>query len=250
MELSDNMAGAPGNPVTSYSEVYDNPNYSHIMIGGQPFFILPSGELSDHVPVPGAAEAVPVTPGLQAQTRHTYEPGGYRETSDYDTDSSIYRPDSDRASVSAGPAPIYEEIDRDLELRLRGLSPALTVAEVSREAGPVASVHTRLERPPPPWASGHTKSLSPRRPPASRPQGPGSIYYYSDTLRGRKGDNRDTTESDSGISGEGTPHHVTQLRARARLVTGALEAHAETPVQTQVFLSSLSARQKRGAVKL
>ena len=103
---------------------------------------------------------------------------------------------------------------------------------------------------PPPWASGHTKSLSPRRPPASRPQGPGSIYYYSDTLRGRKGDNRDTTESDSGISGEGTPHHVTQLRARARLVTGALEAHAETPVQTQVFLSSLSARQKRGAVKL
>ena len=250
MELSDNMTGAPGNPDISYSEVYDNPNYSHIMIGGQPFFILPSGELSDHVPVPGAAEAVPGAPGRQAQTRHTYEPGSYRETSDYDTDSSTYRPDSDRASVSAGPAPIYEEIDRDLELRLRGLSPALTVAEVSREAGPVASVHTRLESPPPPWASGHTKSLSPRRPPASRPQGPGSIYYYSDTLRGRKGDTRDTSESDSGISGEGTPHHVTQLRARARLVTGALEAHAETPVQTQVYLSSLSARQKRGAVKL
>ena len=252
MELSDNMTqGERGNPDISYSEVYDNPNYSHIMIGGQPFFILPSGELSDHVPVPGEAEAVTVTPGLQAQTRHIYEPGSYRETSDYDTDSSTYRPESDRASVSAGPAPIYEEIDRDLELRLRGLSPALTVAEVSREAGTVASVHTRLERPPPPWASGHTKSLSPRRPPASRPaQGPGSIYYYSDTLRGRKGETRDTTESDSGISGEGTPHHVTQLRARARLVTGALEAHSEAPVQTQVYLTSLSSRQKRGAVKL
>ena len=252
MELSDNMAGAPGNPVTSYSEVYDNPNYSHIMIGGQPFFILPSGELSDHVPVPGAAEAVPVTPGLtQAQARHIYEPGSstYRSTSDYDTDSSTYRPDSDR-----GQAPIYEEIDRDLELRLRGLSPCNTVAVVSREApGSVASVHTRLERPPPPWASTGTKSLSPRRPPASRAhhQGPSSIYYYSDTLRGRKGDTRDTTESDSGISGEGTPHHVPgQPRVRARLGPGALEAHTEAPVQTQVFLASLSAREKRGAVKL
>ena len=247
MELSDNMAGAPGNPVTSYSEVYDNPNYSHIMIGGQPFFILPSGELSDHVPVPGAAEAVPVTPGLSQAARHIYEPGSstYRSTSDYDTDSSTYRPDSDRASVTAGQAPIYEEIDRDLELRLRGLSPVNTVAVVSREAGSVASVHTRLERPPPPWASSGTKSLSPRRPPASRAQGPGSVYYYSDTLRGRKGDTRDNTESDSGISGEGTPHHVTQLRARPRL-----DVHSEAPVQTQVFLASLSAREKRGAVKL
>ena len=120
-------------------EVYDNPNYSHIMIGGQPFFILPSGELSDHVPVPGAAEAVPVTPGLQAQTRHTYEPGSYRETSDYDTDSSTYRPDSDRASVSAGPAPIYEEIDRDLELRLRGLSPALSAPGSASQRPPPGS---------------------------------------------------------------------------------------------------------------
>jgi hypothetical protein len=37
-------------------EVYDNPNYSHILIGGQPFFILPSGELSGHVPVPSQGE--------------------------------------------------------------------------------------------------------------------------------------------------------------------------------------------------
>merc|ERR1719420_538236 len=76
LELTDNLQLKNGS-----SEVYDNPNYSHIMIGGQPFFILPSGELSDHVPVPGEAEAVPVTPGLQAHTRHIYEPGSYRETS-------------------------------------------------------------------------------------------------------------------------------------------------------------------------
>ena len=235
-------------------EVYDNPNYSHIMIGGQPFFILPSGELSDHVPVPGAAEAVSVTQPA-AQPRHIYEPGSstYRSTSDYDTDSSTYRPDSDRASAGQGAGPIYEEIDRDLELRLRGLSPLNTVVR-AEAGGSVASVHTRLERPPPIWASSspHTKSLSPRRPPASRPhQGPSSIYYYSDTLRGRKGDGaRDNTESDSGISGEGTPHHVTQLRARARLVTGALEAHTEAPVQTQVTLGGMTSREKRGAVKL
>ena len=260
MELSDNMSGPGGDPVISYSEVYDNPNYSHIMIGGQPFFILPSGELSDHVPVPGVAEAVPVTPGLSGSQRHIYEPGSstYRSTSDYDTDSSTYRPDSDRASVSAGQQPIYEEIDRDLEQRLRGLSPVNTMAVISSlAAGSVASVHTRLERPPPLWAtSGHTKSLSPRRPPASRapapPGAPSSIYYYSDTLRGRRSerDRRDTTESDSGISGEGTPHHVTSVRARARLGASLMEPHAESPVQTQVYLTNLSAREKHNAVKL
>jgi hypothetical protein len=43
-------------PGSGVVEVYDNPNYSHILIGGQPFFILPSGELSGHVPVPSQGE--------------------------------------------------------------------------------------------------------------------------------------------------------------------------------------------------
>jgi hypothetical protein len=43
-------------PAGGVVEVYDNPNYSHILIGGQPFFILPSGELSGHVPVPSQGE--------------------------------------------------------------------------------------------------------------------------------------------------------------------------------------------------
>jgi hypothetical protein len=52
----------PTDPATSSlelklpGEVYDNPHYSHILIGGQPFFILPSGELSGHVPVPSQGE--------------------------------------------------------------------------------------------------------------------------------------------------------------------------------------------------
>jgi hypothetical protein len=43
-------------PAGGVVDVYDNPNYSHILIGGQPFFILPSGELSGHVPVPSQGE--------------------------------------------------------------------------------------------------------------------------------------------------------------------------------------------------
>merc|ERR1711937_1014500 len=120
----------------SYKEVYDNPNYSHIMIGGQPFFILPSGELSEHVPVPPAGETL--TPRNVAETisltprnvtepfssqHHIYEGGSstYRSRSDYDTDSSNFRPESDRASDSF--PPIYEEIDKCSSVRIQSLSP-------------------------------------------------------------------------------------------------------------------------------
>jgi hypothetical protein len=53
-------------------EVYDNPNYSHILIGGQPFFILPSGELSGHVPVPSQGERLSPLHhhGQQQQQQH------------------------------------------------------------------------------------------------------------------------------------------------------------------------------------
>ena len=67
-------------------EVYDNPNYSHILIGGQPFFILPSGELSGHVPVPSQGERLsPVHQQQQQQQqqqhlflagRQVYQGGG------------------------------------------------------------------------------------------------------------------------------------------------------------------------------
>merc|ERR1719297_457992 len=75
-------------------EVYDNPHYSHIMIGGQPFFILPSGELSGHVPVPRSPDTCAVTHGRES---HVYQHASstYRSTSDYDTDSSTFRPESD-----------------------------------------------------------------------------------------------------------------------------------------------------------
>lgn len=187
-------------------EVYDNPNYSHIMIGGQPFFILPSGELSDHVPVPGVAEAVPVTPGLSQAARHIYEPGSstYRSTSDYDTDSSNFRPESDR-SVSDTFPPIYEEIDQRPSTnghhrvspgsgRMRHVSPHVSPPQSQLYRDPVDS----LGRAPGHWAPGHP-SLSPRRPQTSpRPApGPSSIYYYSDTLR-RRGPAE--VESDSGVS--------------------------------------------------
>merc|ERR1719259_1095382 len=57
MELtSSSTSGGQIGVINGSREVYDNPNYSHIMIGGQPFFILPSGELSDHVPVPVQAD--------------------------------------------------------------------------------------------------------------------------------------------------------------------------------------------------
>merc|ERR1719420_1985776 len=112
LELTDNLQLKNGS-----SEVYDNPNYTHIMIGGQPFFILPSGELSDHVPVPSNSDSVQVTPRKMTTGQHIYEGGSstYRSTSDYDTDSSTYRPDSDRASN--GFPPIYEEIDNCSTMR-------------------------------------------------------------------------------------------------------------------------------------
>ena len=60
------------------------------MIGGQPFFILPSGEISEHVPVPSSGDLV--TP-RKTEPQHIYEGGSstYQSTSDYDTDSSTYR---------------------------------------------------------------------------------------------------------------------------------------------------------------
>ncbi len=53
--------------------MYDNPNYSHILIGGQPFFILPSGELSGHVPVPSQGERLTPRP---RPPRQIYEGDG------------------------------------------------------------------------------------------------------------------------------------------------------------------------------
>ena len=225
MELSDNMSGPGGDPVISYSEVYDNPNYSHIMIGGQPFFILPSGELSDHVPVPGVAEAVPVTPGLSGSQRHIYEPGSstYRSTSDYDTDSSTFRQGSDRSASDTFP-PIYEEIDNKpstnghhpgshhvspVSGRMRHVPSHLPPTRVSPPQSQLYRdpVDT-LARPPaqspdlrghwPPAHPASHNSLSPRRPQTqSSPKANSSIYYYSDTLR-RRGAGE--VESDSGVS--------------------------------------------------
>lgn len=227
LELSDNLQ------LKSSSEVYDNPNYSHIMIGGQPFFILPSGELSEHVPVPSTGELL--TP-RQTEPQHIYEGGStsYRSTSDYDTDSSTYRPDSDRASN--GFPPIYEEIDstsvrrRAVELaesqfhgdrgggtaRAEGsgtaVSPVNTMAVIQGREGECVPAVVSLQHPPRPpntnnlhrderllhpWP-GH-KSLSPRRPPTrmpNRPSNNSSVYYYSDTLR-RKGLGLDESGRDS-----------------------------------------------------
>ena len=221
LELSDNL-----NQLKNSSEVYDNPNYSHIMIGGQPFFILPSGELSEHVPVPSSGELL--TP-RQTEAQHIYEGGGstsYRSTSDYDTDSSTYRPESDRASN--GFPPIYEEIDSS-SVRRRGgevvgvvrgpVSPVSGMAVMQRREGESLPGVVMLQgRPPPatlqreerlqqPW-QGH-KSLSPRRPASrlpARPANNSSVYYYSDTLKrrglgGLEETGRDSLhESDSGVS--------------------------------------------------
>jgi len=199
LELADNLQ------LKNASEVYDNPNYSHIMIGGQPFFILPSGELSEHVPVPSNGELL--TP-RQTEAAHIYEGGStsYRSTSDYDTDSSTYRPDSDR--VSNGFPPIYEEIDSSSVRRRPGevaesqfhhgggrdgqhggggrdpqrsvVSPVNTMAVMQRVRGDAgvegAVVALQGQHPPRPpgggpptlhWQPGH-KSLSPRRPNSSR----------------------------------------------------------------------------------
>ena len=228
LELSDNLQ------LKSSSEVYDNPNYSHIMIGGQPFFILPSGELSEHVPVPSQSELL--TP-RQTEAQHIYEGGSasYRSTSDYDTDSSTYRPDSDRASN--GFPPIYEEIDSSSVRRRPGevaetkldhfqggggregrAHPTMAVMQGRGEGEcglpvvslqhpprPPGTLQQREERMLHPW-QGH-KSLSPRRPPARTGPRPSnsSVYYYSDTLR-RRGLNLEESgresvqESDSGVS--------------------------------------------------
>ena len=207
----------------TYSEVYDNPNYSHIMIGGQPFFILPSGELSEHVPVPSNGELL--TP-RQTEAAHIYEAGStsYRSTSDYDTDSSTYRPDSDR--VSNGFPPIYEEIDSSSVRRRPGevvesqfhqgggggvgvrephrsvVSPVNTMAVMQRVRGDGGGEVVAVQGQHPPWPPGPPptlhwqghKSLSPRRPNSSRfqtnsshnrPPASSSVYYYSDTLRRR-----------------------------------------------------------------
>ena len=149
-------------------EVYDNPNYSHIMIGGQPFFILPSGELSGHVPVPVSGETL--TPRNVSSQHHIYEAGSstYRSTSDYDTDSSNFRQESDR--VSDNFPPIYEEIDKD-----------------SRGVGA--------------WQMTQQPSLSPRARGVGRAGPHNSMYYYSDAFKRRPGLDVDSLpESDSGLS--------------------------------------------------
>jgi len=265
LELSDAPLGA--GHVGSYKEVYDNPNYTHIMIGGQPFFILPSGELSDHVPVP--SNSVQVTPRKMTTGQHIYEGGSstYRSTSDYDTDSSSYRPDSDRAS-SGHHQPIYEEIDKELDSQLPRMSPINTIAVINNlESGSPHSVHTRLERPQHPWSSSSSstpapswsntshKSLSPRRPSGMAKAGgnSNSIYYYSDTLRGRKTGDRDLTESDSGISSESTPHHLPSSNRIRKHCDQGNETNSENVssyVQTQVFLTNLSTRDRQNIAKL
>ena len=160
----------PGSLELSYKEVYDNPNYSHIMIGGQPFFILPSGELSGHVPVPRSPDTCAVTHGRES---HVYQHASstYRSTSDYDTDSSTFRPESD-----TGFPPIYEEIDKPRAPE-SAPAPAPEVPRVSQ------------------WAVSPHRQLSPRRP-------NNSMYYYSDTLkrRGGPGAGAECHESDSGVS--------------------------------------------------
>ena len=222
----------------SYKEVYDNPNYSHIMIGGQPFFILPSGELSEHVPVPPAgetltprnvAETISITPRNVTEPfssqHHIYEGGSstYRSTSDYDTDSSTYRPDSDRSQGYC--QPIYEEIDKDAETGVRVVAPLNTVA---------------IMRPGQVWPH-----LSPRRQ-TGRASSNSSIYYYSDTLRCKKGERE---ESDSGVSSESTPSHVLH-QARSRRNCDNNSDNISSLVQTQVILSNLKKREKNNIVKL
>ena len=160
-------------------EVYDNPNYSHIMIGGQPFFILPSGELSEHVPVPASGETLTPrnVPEINSSQHHIYEGGSstYRSTSDYDTDSSNFRHESDRASDSF--PPIYEEIDMIGSLMF-GQEGLMSPANVYRH-----------------------QSLSPRPRTAVRPPPHNSMYYYSDTLKRRPPKDMEALqESDSGLS--------------------------------------------------
>jgi len=209
-------------------EVYDNPNYSHIMIGGQPFFILPSGELSEHVPVPASGETLTPrnVPEINSSQHHIYEGGSstYRSTSDYDTDSSTYRPDSDRSQCQ----PIYEEIDKEGEMQ--GVTEA------------VMHSHQRLGR-----AEHHWSHLSPRR---QVVRANTSIYYYSDTIRCKKTE-RELAESDSGISSESTPSHIQHGNSEALSVSqvNSNENHLNL-VQTQVLLFKLKKGKKDKIAKL
>ena len=147
------------------------------MIGGQPFFILPSGELSEHVPVPVSGETL--TPRNVSSQHHIYEAGSstYRSTSDYDTDSSNFKQESDRISDTF--PPIYEEIDK-------------YTSGVCGAGGGAA----------PPWlAHIAPKPLSPRARGVVRPGPNNSMYYYSDTFKRRPVlDMESLQESDSGLS--------------------------------------------------
>jgi len=226
LELSETTLSS--NNTSSYNEVYDNPNYSHIMIGGQPFFILPSGELSEHVPVPASGETLTPrnVPEINSSQHHIYEGGSstYRSTSDYDTDSSTYRPDSDRSQCQ----PIYEEIDKEGEMQ--GVTEA------------VMHSHQRLGR-----AEHHWSHLSPRR---QVVRANTSIYYYSDTIRCKKTE-RELAESDSGISSESTPSHIQHGNSEALSVSqvNSNENHLNL-VQTQVLLFKLKKGKKDKIAKL
>ena len=225
------------------NEVYDNPNYSHILIGGRPFFILPSGELSEHVPVPRQGELL--TPQHtqagdlgQAQS-HVYEPGSstYRSGSDYDTESSTYRPDSE-GGTGPGFPPIYEEIDKcssagDRESVFQG---------TEKQGQTLALPHRFFERAPEghhgaePWtwqqdlATASPPAATRGRQPNSRyrpgpPANPGSVYYYSDTLRrkampGLEGGRDSVQESDSGVSSR-SGHNTSSESTPQPVVLGA-----------------------------
>ena len=260
LELSEH-AGQMVTRQIQQREVYDNPNYSHIMIGGQPFFILPSGELSEHVPVPRVTETVRVVRqgGEPGREQHIYTEtaaeGGssYRSTSDYDTDSSTYRPDSDRASTGPAQQPIYEEIDREAEERAAG-SGYQAGARTLHLAGPLpqAALHHGAAKLHPGWTGN--KSLSPRRPP---PSSNSSIYYYADTLRRGMGE---VAESDSGVSSENTPQHRGRGAGPGPWLHRPAPAQPRPPsdpsqeranrsdqssfVQTQVFLTNVPSKQK------
>ena len=189
------------------SEVYDNPNYTHMIIGGQPFFILPNGELSKHVPVPAVSELL--TPAKSKPT--LISEGGsspYRSTSDYDTDSSTYRPESDKASN--GCPPIYEEIDKfsNLEtLQIRGDQEGNEFVEsninIPGGNGRGQFIQSWMK----PNTFGHMGS-SRTNLPHNQPTKNISVYYYSDTLKRKSGGNDTERESvleyDSGMSSRGS----------------------------------------------
>ena len=166
-------------------EVYDNPNYSHIMIGGQPFFILPTGELSEHVPVP--QQHLSVTPrkitvdtqlsGTLPPNNHIYEGGSstYRSTSDYDTDSSNFRQESTSDSFH----PIYEEIDkpstnRSHHLKSRKVPGQESHPNLQSRSPPGQEFHPRLQ---PPGSRSPPECLPRFSSPESRTSSPGHSWY-------------------------------------------------------------------------